>query len=350
VKRRASKCLVERLVVFEKGFAEATVVYCLLEDEEVDCMHNVEGKPILVLGGTGHYGRHIVQSLLRRAAPVRVLSRNAGNARKILGEVSEIVEGDITAKESVAEALNGVGAAIISVSAFAPKLIRRLKLIERDSVLAVLAEAERAGVSRIVYISTYGTSQDSPRGVNLETARIKSEVENVLARSDFNWTVLGAAPSTHIFFAMIRGDTMMVPGGGPPALPTVSPVDVGEITSQTVLRQDLPGKRFRMVGPEAISFPEAAKRISSVAGRTIRFRKMPLALPKMAYAVTRPLTPFSDVLLYANQMLGFIKLLNQFPQDIIAEVLEVHRLLLDTFDYVPTTLEMEAQRWSKGLP
>ena len=49
-------------------------------------------------------------------------------------------------------------------------------------------------------------------------------------------------------------------------------------------------------------------------------------------------------------MLGLIKLLNQFPQDAIAEVLEVHRLLLDTFDYVPTTLEMEAQRWSKVLP
>jgi len=312
-------------------------------------MDNGEEKPKLVLGGTGHYGRHIVQSLLRKAAPVRVLSRNAGHARKILGEVLEIVEGDITAKESVTEALNGVGQAIISVSAFAPTLIRKLKLIERDSVLAVLAEAERMGVSRIVYISTYSTSQDLPRGVNLETARIKSEVENALARSNFNWTVLGAAPSVEIFFSMIRGDTMIVPGGGPPALPTVSPVDVGEIAAQAILRDDLSGKRFRMVGPEAISFAEAAKRISSVAGRTIRFRKIPLVLPKIAYAATWPLTPFSDVLLYVNQMLGFIKLLNQFPQDVAAEVPEVHRLLLDTFRYVPTSLEMEAQRWSNGL-
>jgi uncharacterized protein YbjT (DUF2867 family) len=312
-------------------------------------MDNGEEKPKLVLGGTGHYGRHIVQSLLRKAAPVRVLSRNAGHARKILGEVLEIVEGDITAKESVTEALNGVGQAIISVSAFAPTLIRKLKLIERDSVLAVLAEAERMGVSRIVYISTYSTSQDLPRGVNLETARIKSEVENALARSNFNWTVLGAAPSVEIFFSMIRGDTMIVPGGGPPALPTVSPVDVGEIAAQAILRDDLSGKRFRMVGSEAISFAEAAKRISSVAGRTIRFRKIPLVLPKIAYAATWPLTPFSDVLLYVNQMLGFIKLLNQFPQDVAAEVPEVHRLLLDTFRYVPTSLEMEAQRWSNGL-
>ena len=312
-------------------------------------MDNGEEKPIFVLGGTGHYGRHIVQSLVRKAAPVRVLSRNAGHARKILGEVPEIVEGDITAKKSVTEALNGVGRAIISVSAFAPKLIRKLKLIERDSVLAVLAEAERTGVSRIVYISTYSTSQDLPRGVNLETARIKSEVENALARLNFNWTVLGAAPSVEIFFSMIRGDTMIVPGGGPPALPTVSPVDVGEIAAQAILRDDLSGKRFRMVGPEAISFTEAAKRISSIAGRTIKFREIPLVLPKIAYAVTWPLTPFSDALLYVNQMLGFIKLLNQFPQDLAAGVPEVHRLLLETFRYVPTSLEMEAQRWINGL-
>jgi uncharacterized protein YbjT (DUF2867 family) len=312
-------------------------------------MQDFERSPILVLGGTGHYGRHVVQSLLRRAAPVRVLSRNAARAREILGEVPEIVEGDITVKESVTEALKGARAAVISVSAFAPKSIREQKLIERDSVLAVLAEAERARVFRIVYISTYGTNQDSVEGVNLEAAGIKSEIEDTLARSDLNWTVLGAAPSTRIFFAMIRGDTMIVPGGGPMALPTVSPVDVGEITAQTVLRQDLSRKRIRMVGPEAISFPEAAGRISSVVGRKIKFRKVPLVLPKMAYVVTRPLTPFSDILLYANQMLGFIKLLNQFPEGIINQVPEDHRFLLDTFDYAPTTLEMEAERWSKGL-
>jgi uncharacterized protein YbjT (DUF2867 family) len=59
-------------------------------------MNNTEIKPILVLGGTGHYGRHVVQSLLERGAPVRVLSRNAGNARKILGEAPEVTEVAVT--------------------------------------------------------------------------------------------------------------------------------------------------------------------------------------------------------------------------------------------------------------
>ncbi len=51
--------------------------------------------PTLVLGGTGHYGRHIVRSLLEKGQPVRVLTRNAANAREVLGDRAEIVEGDI---------------------------------------------------------------------------------------------------------------------------------------------------------------------------------------------------------------------------------------------------------------
>ena len=66
-------------------------------------MSNAQNKSILVLGGTGHYGHHIVQSLLGKGASVRVLSRNAGNARKILGETHEIIEGDITSRESIIE-------------------------------------------------------------------------------------------------------------------------------------------------------------------------------------------------------------------------------------------------------
>ena len=311
-------------------------------------------KPVLVLGGTGHYGRYIVRNLLGKGASVRVLSRNADNARKILGQAPEIVEGDITSRESIIEALNGMSGVIISVSAISFKLFRKVRLIERDSVLLVMAEAEKMGVSRIVYVSIYDIKLELPEGMDdfdfrREIAKIKYEVENALAGSDLNWTVLGAPPSMEIFFRMIRGHNMIVPGGGPPALPTVSPVDVGEIAAQAVFRDDLHRKRFRMVGPEAISFPEAAERISSVVGKTIRFRKIPLLLFKIARAITRPFTPFSDVILFINQMLGFIKLLNQFPQDFIAEVPEDHRLLLDTFDYVPTTLEMEAQRWSEEL-
>ena len=293
--------------------------------------------PILVLGGTGHYGRHIVGSLLEKGEPVRVLTRNAANAREVLGDRAEIVEGDITSRKSVVEALEGARAIVISVSAFTPRLIRRLRLIERDSVLVVLEEAQKAGISRVVYISVYDIREDLIRKADLEAGRIKLEIEVTLVESDFNWTVLGAPPSMEIFFAMIRGDTMMVPGGGPPALPTVSSADVGEITAQAVLRDDLGGKRIRMTGPEAISFADAARRISGVTGKRVRYQRIPLILLKVASVLAWPINPF------LRHVVGMLELMNTFPQEVAARVPEDHQWLLNTFDYAPTTLEMEAQ-------
>ena len=79
---------------------------------------------VLVVGGTGHYGQHVVGSLAQRGAPVRVLSQNAASARSLLGEGLDIVEGDVTSKTARRTALQGMDALVISVSAMAPALIR----------------------------------------------------------------------------------------------------------------------------------------------------------------------------------------------------------------------------------
>jgi len=214
-----------------------------------------------------------------------------------------------------------------------------MDLIERDSVLTVLEEAPKAGIERVVYLSAYELREDVLERLNLhQFARIKQELEAILSKSNLNCTILGCAPSMELFFAMLRGNTMTVPGGGPPALPTISPVDVGEIAAQAVLRDDLRGKRIRLTGPEALSFPEAARRISAVTGRPIKFRRIPLTPIKIAAALMRPFNPFLQHLFWA------VKLFNHFPQDVAADVPAAHRMLLETFDYAPTTLEMEVRR------
>jgi len=296
-----------------------------------------ELSPILVLGGTGHYGRHIAASLATRV-PVRVLSRDKARARLVLTEPVAILEGDVTSERSVADALRGAGGVVISLSAFSPRLIRKQRLIECDSVLMTLALAEKECVSRIVYLSGYDAREDLPAELDFSTGRIKLEIERALCRSQFNWTVLGAAPSMEIFFAMTKGTRMMVPGGGPPALPTVSPVDVGEIAAQAVLREDLRGQRIRLTGPEALSFREAAARISAVTGKPLRVVKVPLVPLKVAAFVTRPFNP------YLSHLVSAVTLLNRFPQDVAMQVPADYQRLAVTFDYTATTLEMETRR------
>ncbi len=301
------------------------------------------GKPILVFGGTGHYGRTIVRSLLDRGEHARVLSRNAAGARSVLGVQPEVIEGDIKSRSTVISALDGTRAIVIALSAFTWKTIRRRAEIERDAVLRVLEEADRVGIARVVCLSGYDVREDfaAKLGV-IAFARPMLDVQAALAQSRLNWTVVGCAPSMEIFFAMIRGTRMTVPGGGPPALPTISPIDVGTIVAQAALRDDLAGRRIRMPGPEALSFPEAARRISAVWDREIRFQRIPVTPMKIAAVLTRPFNPFLHYLVMA------IKLMNHFPEQLVAQVPEDHQKLRETFDFTPTTLEMEAQRRKRG--
>ncbi|MFX0184369.1 MAG: SDR family oxidoreductase [Candidatus Hodarchaeota archaeon] len=296
-------------------------------------------KSILVLGGTGHYGNHIVRSILTKGEIVRVLSRNSQRARDILGNEPEIIEGDITSRASVIKSLKETKAIVISISAMSRKLARKTKIIERDSVLMVLEEAEKAGISRIIYISVYDLRENIIDKFKIQQGKIKIEVEEKLKKTDFNWTVLGAPPSSNIFFSMIRGSTMNVPGGGPPALPTVSPIDLGEIVAQTVIRTDLGRRRFRIAGPRAYSFIEAAELISKVTGKKIKFRKIPLLPLRIASIVSYPFNP------YLWHLYRFVQLLNSFPQDIVTKVPEDHQKLRDTFEFNPTSLEESAKMW-----
>ena len=301
---------------------------------------NSSNKSILVLGGTGHYGQNIVKSLVDLNQPVKVLSRNPLKAKEILNSEVHIIKGDITRSEDLELALEDTKAIIISISAFHRKTIKKLHKIEKIAVLDVLHHAELIGINRIVYISVYDIFKEFVDKFSIPQALIKQEIEEYLGKSNFNWTVLGAAPSIEIFFSMIRGSTMIVPGGGPPALPTISPIDFGEICAQAVLRNDLAGKRFRLTGPHAYSFPEVAEKISNLTGKNIKFRKIPLFPLKMISVVTRPFNP------YLSHLIKFIYLLNNFPQTLVDEVRIDHGVLTQVFDYNPKTLEYHIKLWN----
>jgi len=307
----------------------------------------MKDKIILVLGGTGHYGRHIVKSLLAKDVHVRVLTRNSVKAKRILGERPEFIEGDIQDPESIRTGLKGADGLVIAVSAFAPATIRQLKAIEQDAVIAALQAASELGVKRVVYISVFEVNREFALKYKLAAANEKAAVEEWLKGSTLNWTVLGAPPSMEIFFSMIRGSRMIVPGGGPEALPTISPADVGEIAAQASLRTDLSGKRLKMVGPDAPSFPGAAKRISAVWGKKIGFLKIPLILPMTIRPLIGLLSLFSKRLCFVYNLLGYVRLLNNFPQSYAAQVPNLHQELRLLFKYVPTTLEMEAEARKK---
>ena len=299
----------------------------------------IDSNQIVVYGGTGFYGQKVVEKLVKKGQSIKVVTRNSENAKNIVGDKVVLFQGDVTEKGTIEKSLENVGAIVICLSAMSNKLIRRMKEIERDAVLEIMEQAKKANISRLVYMSGYEMRKQLLDDLKIpEFGEIKIEVEGIIRQSDFNWTILGDAPAFEMFFAFLNKGKMTVPGGGLNAFPTISPEDVGEITAQIVMREDLNERRIRLTGPKAYSFPEVAKLITDISGQRIKHMTIPLFLINIVSFLLLPFTPFVRFI-YKS-----LKMLNNFPADLADNVPVDHKLLRELFDYEPVTLEMEINR------
>lgn len=298
-----------------------------------------EKKYIVVYGGTGYYGRKVVEKLLNKGQLVKVVSRNYETAKKIVGENVEILQGDVTNRATIIESLNNADCIVVCLSAMNNKLIGKMKQIERDAVLAIMEEAEKNKISRLVYMSGYEMRAQLLKELKIpEFGAIKIEIESEIIKSNFNWTILGDAPAYELFFAFLKKGKMTVPGGGLNAIPSISAEDVGEITAQVAIRNDLKGRRIKLTGPQAFTFPEVAKRISDISGKRIRHITIPLAIVNIVSFILIPFAPF------VRYLYKSLKMLNNFPKDLAEDVPKEHKLLRETFDFEPVTLDMEIKK------
>jgi nucleoside-diphosphate-sugar epimerase len=129
--------------------------------------------PVLVTGGAGFIGSHLVDALLERGARVRVLDNFATGRRENLahsiGRI-ELMEGDIRDAATCGRACDGV--AVVFHQAALGSVPRSMKdpattiAVNVGGTANVFAAARDAKVSRVVYASSssvYGDSDKLPK-------------------------------------------------------------------------------------------------------------------------------------------------------------------------------------------
>ena len=132
----------------------------------------------LVVGATGDLGSRIVHQLVReRGVSVRCLVRAGADLTTLPDAGVELVEGDLTQPESIAPACQDVDTVVASATVIGRRLAgaRRpsIRDVDEIGIAALVDAAERAGVSRFVYVSfaRAGRSYGTP----LEIAKIRTE-------------------------------------------------------------------------------------------------------------------------------------------------------------------------------
>lgn len=117
-------------------------------------------------GGTGHVGANLVRALLERGVEVKALVRPDHPTEALDGLDLERVEGDLRDPASLARALKGCDR-MYHVAAFVSLRAGNQREVFETNVLGtknVLEAAERAGVERSVFCSSFGAVGHNPSG------------------------------------------------------------------------------------------------------------------------------------------------------------------------------------------
>lgn len=135
-------------------------------------------KNILVTGGAGFVGSHIVRLLLERGDRVRVLARRPDQAQKALQGLSvEIVTGDLRNPESLRSAIAGCDEVYHCAADYRLWTRHPQELYESnvEGTRSLLGACRDAGVTKVIYTSSVAAIGIPPGGVGDEETPVTLE-------------------------------------------------------------------------------------------------------------------------------------------------------------------------------
>ncbi len=217
---------------------------------------------ILVTGGTGLVGKHLVRELVKKGNEVRCLVRSLEKAGQVLPPGVELVRGDITDNESVKKACIGVDRVFHLVAVIREKGESTFEHVNVEGTLNLVIAAGQAGVKHFVHMSALGAC-DNPR---YKYAYSKWRGEETVKQSGLSWTIV--RPSViygegfGFFDRLIQSIKLTprpfvpVPGKGASKFQPIAVEDVARCLVKIMENPSMKDRVVEIGGPEHLSYVE----------------------------------------------------------------------------------------------
>ena len=263
---------------------------------------------VLVTGGNGLLGSHVIDAALDRGYRIRALLLPEEPAKRWLGTGTEVCRGDLTDSESLNQAINGIDVVLHCASRKGPWGPQRD--YARVNVLGtrnILAAAQKAGVSRFVHVSSTAVLGADIRGRGDETSPLRREP------NPYNWSKMQAelllqqeisrgAPVTIIrtgllygprdtksfgrFCRLIQKRRMPLIGSGDNHLPLVYVRDVAVAMLLASEIAQAVGQTYNIVGDEPVTQKQYLSTIARELGVAAPRLKIPYRAARMMAAAS----------------------------------------------------------------
>jgi NADH dehydrogenase len=226
---------------------------------------------VLVTGGTGFVGPHVVHAMRARDVPVRALVRDPRRAARLASWGAELVTGDVTDAASLKSACEGVDAVVHQVAIITGSK-QAFESVMEQGTRNVVAAAQEAGVRRFVLASALGLDERSKDAVpyfaakwQMEKAVRESGLEHVIFRPSFVFGSDGGVLPTFIRLARYAPVTPII-GPGRQRLQPIWVEDLAEYYARALTEPAAANRTFDLGGPEAVSWNEFWERLKRVLG------------------------------------------------------------------------------------
>jgi NADH dehydrogenase len=249
---------------------------------------------ILVTGGTGFVGGHVVHELRGRDVPVRCLVRDLRGGAKLAAWGCELAEGDVTNAASLRSAVAGVDT-VIHLVAIRQGRRGQFQRIMVDGTRDLLGAAKDAGVRRFVHMSALGTSEETKGLVPYYSAKWVNEQEvqssgvpYVIFRPSFVFAPDGGILPTFLKLARLTPVTPII-GSGRQRIQPIWADDLAKYFAAAVERDDVANRVFELGGPDVVSWNEFWERLKRARGIRRPSVHVPVALMKVNALLTERL-------------------------------------------------------------
>jgi uncharacterized protein YbjT (DUF2867 family) len=228
---------------------------------------------VLVTGGTGVVGSGTVTELLARAQQVVLLARHAVDDVRQWPKGVTPWPGDVTDAASVRGAADGCDAVVHLAGIVEESGEATFDAVNVRGTANVIAEAERAGVKRFVFVSSLGAPQGSSA-----YHRSKMDAERLVRRFRGDWVICRPGnvygpgdEQISLLLRLVRGPSSIVPrvGDGEQQFQPLWWEDCAAAIASAAERTELSARELEIAGTEVTCQNDLMRRLSHITGRDV---------------------------------------------------------------------------------
>jgi NADH dehydrogenase len=228
------------------------------------------GLPVLVLGGSGFVGRHVVNRLVEAEWRVIVPTRRRERAKALFPlPTVEVIEADVNDATVLGRLATDAAAVVNLVGILHERDGETFDRAHVDLARSVIAVCKAIGVRRLVHMSARNADRNAPS----RYLRSKGEAAEAVGASGLDWTmfepsvIFGRGDSFLSLFARFARAFPVLPLAG--AGVKFQPVYVGDVAHCFARALELDatiGRRYALCGPKVYTLRELVRYAAETAG------------------------------------------------------------------------------------